>query len=91
MTHVNFYSNKDVHNLVTKSELESTFDGSERGNNHLEPELSLSHARAPIPYSTPNASHVLKIHIRLTDTHMHARKKKGRSTALLLPIQQAQK
>lgn len=88
---ITFYSSKDAHNLVMNSELESTFDRSECGNNHLEPELSLSHTHTPIPYSTPNAPRVLKIHIQLTDTRTLGKKKKGRSTTLLLPIQHAQK
>lgn len=73
---INFYSSKDARNVVMNSELESTSDRSEYGNNHLEPELSLSHTHTPIPYRTPNASCVLKIHIQLTDTPMHTRKKK---------------
>lgn len=91
MTLINFSFSKDARNLGTNSELKSTFDRSECRNNLLEPEPSLSHTHAPILYSTPNASYVLKAHIQLTDAHMQTRKKKGRSTTLLPPIQHGQK
>ena len=76
MTLINFSPSKDAHNLGKNSELKTTFDGSVCRNNHLEPELSLSHQHTHILYSIPNASCVLKNHIQLTDTHMHVRKKK---------------
>lgn len=87
---LNFSSSKDARNLGTNSERKSTFDRSECRNNHLEPELSLSHTHTPILYSTPNASCVLKAYMQLTDTHMYSRKMR-RPITLRLPVQHGQK
>lgn len=75
MALINFYSNKDAHNLGINSELQSTFVCSECRNNHLLLELKLTHTHN-IPYRTPNTSYALKIHTGTVDRHSHAHEEK---------------